>query len=69
MKIHAVGSPALADRMEIVEGSPEERRFVAVAERDGRLIGAVAFNSARRLLEYRRALADRMAQRQAEARA
>jgi NADPH-dependent 2,4-dienoyl-CoA reductase/sulfur reductase-like enzyme len=61
VRIQSVGFPALADRVEIVDGSPQEGRLLAVAERGGRLIGAVAFNSARRLVEYRRALADSVA--------
>lgn len=57
VKIQAVGLPARATRLEIVER--EGRRLVAVgADEDGRLVAAVAFNSAKRLGQYRRQLLD-----------
>ncbi len=40
--------------MRIVDGSLEERRFVALYGRDGRLTGALAFNQVRLLMRYRR---------------
>lgn len=59
VKIQAVGLPARAERMEIVEQSPDGDRLVAVGVRDGRLVAAVTFNAVRRLAWYRRRLADR----------
>ncbi len=59
-KIQAVGWPALADRLQIVEEEPEHGRLLATGERDGRLIGVVAFNHPRRLMAYRAQLADQL---------
>lgn len=57
VKIQAVGLPARATRLEVVER--DGRRLVAVgADEDGRLVAAVAFNSAKRLAQYRRQLLD-----------
>lgn len=58
VKIQAVGLPGRAERIEIVELSPEGDRLVAVGTRDGKLVAAVAFNAVRRLAWYRRQLAD-----------
>ena len=54
VKIQAVGFPARAERLEILESEGE--RFVAAGARDGRLVGVVAFNAAKRLGWYRRQL-------------
>jgi NADPH-dependent 2,4-dienoyl-CoA reductase/sulfur reductase-like enzyme len=56
VKIQAVGFSTLADRLEILESSPQGDRLVAVGSRDGRLVCAVAFNAAKRLAWYRRHL-------------
>lgn len=56
VKIQAVGFAGLAERMEIIETTPDRDRFVAVGERDGRLVAAIAFNAARRLMFYRGAI-------------
>jgi 3-phenylpropionate/trans-cinnamate dioxygenase ferredoxin reductase subunit len=56
-KIQSVGFPALATHMEILEEEPEEGRLVATGSRDGRLVAAVTFNAAKRLMTYRRELA------------
>jgi hypothetical protein len=57
VKIQAVGFPARAERLEILES--EGDRFVAAGARDGRLVGVVAFNAAKRLGWYRRQLPER----------
>ncbi len=58
LKIQSVGFPNRADRIEIVEDDGESGRLLAEAlSEDGELVGAVAFNNARRLAEYRRRLA------------
>jgi NADPH-dependent 2,4-dienoyl-CoA reductase/sulfur reductase-like enzyme len=57
-KIQAVGLPGRAERIELVEESPEGDRLVAVGVRDGRVVAAIAFNAVRRLAWYRRQLAD-----------
>ncbi len=58
MKIQALGCPALAQRLELLEQSPEGDRFVAACVRDERLVGIVAVNAARRLPWYRGQLAE-----------
>jgi 3-phenylpropionate/trans-cinnamate dioxygenase ferredoxin reductase subunit len=58
LKIQSVGFPAMAARIEIVDEDPGAGRLVAEAlGADGELVGAVAFNNARKLNEYRRRLA------------
>jgi hypothetical protein len=42
----------------VVEGSLEDQRFVAAVGREGRLVGAVAFNRPRPLMQYRRLIAE-----------
>jgi NADPH-dependent 2,4-dienoyl-CoA reductase/sulfur reductase-like enzyme len=56
-KIQSVGFPALAPHMEIVEEDRDTGRLVATGSRDGRLVAAVTFNAAKRLIAYRRELA------------
>ena len=46
--------------MRVVDGSLEERRFVAIFGRAGQLVGAVAFNHARILMGYRRKIGERL---------
>jgi 3-phenylpropionate/trans-cinnamate dioxygenase ferredoxin reductase subunit len=58
VKIQAVGLTARARRFEIIESSPDRSRLICGAERDGRLVGVVAINAARRLGSYRQLLAD-----------
>jgi NADPH-dependent 2,4-dienoyl-CoA reductase/sulfur reductase-like enzyme len=57
-KIQALGCPALADRVEMLEQSPEDDRFVAACVSGERMIGIVAVNAARRLPWYRRQLTE-----------
>jgi 3-phenylpropionate/trans-cinnamate dioxygenase ferredoxin reductase subunit len=57
-KIQALGMPGRADRLELLEASPDGRRLLYAGERDGHLIGVIAINGARRLGAYRMALAD-----------
>jgi NADPH-dependent 2,4-dienoyl-CoA reductase/sulfur reductase-like enzyme len=56
-KIQFLGRCCPTDEVRIVDGSIEERRFVALFGRDGRLIGALAFNRPRLLMAYRKLLA------------
>jgi 3-phenylpropionate/trans-cinnamate dioxygenase ferredoxin reductase subunit len=58
VKIQVAGSVRGDDRIEVVEGSLEDQRFVAAAGRDGRLVGAVAFSRPRQLMRYRRLIAE-----------
>jgi NADPH-dependent 2,4-dienoyl-CoA reductase/sulfur reductase-like enzyme len=59
VKIQVAGRVRGDDRIEVVDGSLAERRFVAAVGRDGRLVGAVAFNRPRQLMTLRRLIADR----------
>ncbi len=56
-KIQAVGFPARAERLEILERSAAGDRLVAVGAREGKLVGVVAWGAAKRLAWYRRQLA------------
>jgi len=58
VKIQSLGMPGRAERLELIESSPDGGRLVYGGERDGRLIGVIAINAARRLGSYRMALAD-----------
>jgi hypothetical protein len=57
--MQSVGLPALADRVEVVDGSVEERRFVAAAYRGDELVGATTYGMVRGLLPYRVKLSKR----------
>jgi 3-phenylpropionate/trans-cinnamate dioxygenase ferredoxin reductase subunit len=58
LKLQSVGFPARAARIEIVDTEASRGRLAAEALDDnGRLVGAVTFNHARRLADYRRRLA------------
>jgi NADPH-dependent 2,4-dienoyl-CoA reductase/sulfur reductase-like enzyme len=56
IKIQVVGSVRGDDQLEVVDGSFEERRFVAIAGRAGRVVGAVGFNRPRPLMMARTAI-------------
>lgn len=58
VKIQCVGHPRGDDEVEVVDGSLEERRFVVLFGRAGRLTGAVAFSRPRLLMQYRRLLVE-----------
>ena len=49
-KIQIVGRPGAGDQLDVVHGSLDERRFVAVHSRDGVVTGAVGFSSPRALM-------------------
>ena len=53
LNIKCVGLADRAEEMAIVQGSVEERRFLAVFGREGRTIAALSINSARWLPAYR----------------
>ena len=56
-KIQFVGLADPGDDVLVVEGSVEERRFVAAFGRHGRLVAALAFNRPPRIMKYRAMLA------------
>ena len=53
VKIQALGLPGRAERLGILEESPDRSRVVYAGERDGQLVGVIAINAARRLGAYR----------------
>ena len=55
-KIQIAGNPSADCEMRIVDGTLEERRFVALFERAGHLRGVVGFNRPRQVMAYRRKL-------------
>jgi NADPH-dependent 2,4-dienoyl-CoA reductase/sulfur reductase-like enzyme len=65
VKIQLAGWPAASDRVSIVHGDPAARRFVALYGRPGRLSAALAFNQPRRLIAWRRRIAERLSFEQA----
>ncbi len=56
VKIQALGLPALAERIELLEQSPEDDRFIAACVAGENMVGIVGVNAARRLPWYRRQL-------------
>jgi NADPH-dependent 2,4-dienoyl-CoA reductase/sulfur reductase-like enzyme len=58
-KIQFVGHCHPGDQVQVVHGSVDEHRFVALYGRAGRLVGALAFSMPKLLMAYRRLLADR----------
>ncbi len=55
-KLAVAGRPRAGDEVHVVDGSFEQRKFVAIYGRAGRLVGAVAMNRMRMHLEWRTAL-------------
>jgi NADPH-dependent 2,4-dienoyl-CoA reductase/sulfur reductase-like enzyme len=58
VKIQSLGLPGRAEGVELLESTPDRSRVVYGAQRDGRLVGVIAINAARRLGPYRLALED-----------
>jgi 3-phenylpropionate/trans-cinnamate dioxygenase ferredoxin reductase subunit len=54
VKIQVLGQLRGDDEIVVVEGTTEERRFLALAGRGGRLVGAVGFNRPRSLMQVNR---------------
>jgi 3-phenylpropionate/trans-cinnamate dioxygenase ferredoxin reductase component len=58
VKIQSLGLPGRGESVELLESTPDRSRLVFGAQRDGRLVGIIAINAARRLGSYRMALED-----------
>jgi NADPH-dependent 2,4-dienoyl-CoA reductase/sulfur reductase-like enzyme len=56
-RLQTIGQPLMGDRVEIVDGSLEERRFVAASYLGERLVGATTYGMVRGLARYRAQLA------------
>jgi NADPH-dependent 2,4-dienoyl-CoA reductase/sulfur reductase-like enzyme len=59
-RIQFLGRAHAEDEVRLVVGSVEERQFLALYGRDGRLTGALGLNSPRLVMPYRRLLAERV---------
>jgi NADPH-dependent 2,4-dienoyl-CoA reductase/sulfur reductase-like enzyme len=57
-KIQLAGRSSADDEVQIVDGSVEERRFVALYGRAGRVVGVLGMNRPRPVMEYRQLIAD-----------
>ncbi|HEY3670462.1 MAG TPA: FAD-dependent oxidoreductase [Acidimicrobiia bacterium] len=58
-KIQTVGHFRGDDEMAVVHGTLEERRFVAVFGRAGRLVGALGFSMPAKVMQYRKMIEER----------
>jgi NADPH-dependent 2,4-dienoyl-CoA reductase/sulfur reductase-like enzyme len=58
VKIQSLGLPGRADAVDLLESTPDGARRVYGGARNGRLVGIIAINAARRLGTYRMALED-----------
>jgi 3-phenylpropionate/trans-cinnamate dioxygenase ferredoxin reductase subunit len=58
-KIQTVGIVSAESDLHVAHGSYAERQFVALFGRRGRIVGALGFNRARQVMQYRRLIADR----------
>ncbi len=59
VKIQSAGRFGGDDRMEIAFGTTADRRFVALFERGGRISGVLGFSQPRRVIQYRKMIAER----------
>ncbi|MFE5581767.1 NAD(P)/FAD-dependent oxidoreductase [Kitasatospora sp. NPDC056531] len=57
-KIQIHGWAPADSQVELVDGDPQEGRFVALYRSDGRVVGALGWNSPRALLQHRKRIAD-----------
>ena len=58
-KIQAVGVVSDDADLHVAHGSYAERQFVALFGRHGRIVGALGFNRARQVMQYRKLIAER----------
>jgi NADPH-dependent 2,4-dienoyl-CoA reductase/sulfur reductase-like enzyme len=59
-RIQFVGRAHGEDEVQVVHGSVDERKFVALYGREGRLVGALGMSMPKLLMPYRKPLAARM---------
>ena len=59
MKIQSVGRFNADDELRVAHGTLDERRFVALFGRRGRLVGALGFGRPRHVMQYRRMISER----------
>jgi NADPH-dependent 2,4-dienoyl-CoA reductase/sulfur reductase-like enzyme len=59
VKIQCAGRFSGDDRMEVVHGDLAADRFVAIFERRGRISGVLGFSQPRRVIQYRKLIAER----------
>lgn len=57
-KIQLAGRSSPDGKVEVVTGSLEERRFAAVYEREGKLVGVLGMNRPRHVMQYRQLIVD-----------
>jgi NADPH-dependent 2,4-dienoyl-CoA reductase/sulfur reductase-like enzyme len=58
-KIQIVGRPGPTDHVEVPIGAFDDRKFVALTHRDGRLTGAVGLDEPRKVMRFKRLLTTR----------
>ena len=58
VKIQAVGLAGRAERVQMLEATPDGEKWVAAGVRDGRVVAVIGFNAMRRLAFYRGRLAE-----------
>jgi NADPH-dependent 2,4-dienoyl-CoA reductase/sulfur reductase-like enzyme len=58
-KIQTVGRVAGDARVHVAHGTLDDRQFVALFGRDDRIVGALGFNRARQVMQYRKLIAER----------
>jgi 3-phenylpropionate/trans-cinnamate dioxygenase ferredoxin reductase subunit len=59
VKIQSVGRFNAGDELHVAHGTLDERRFVALFGRAGRLVGALGFGRPRYVMQYRRMISER----------
>lgn len=57
-KIQLAGRSSPDGKVEIITGSLEERRFAAIYEREGKLVGVLGMNRPRHVMQYRQLIVD-----------
>ena len=57
-KIQLAGRSSPDGKVEIVTGTLEERRFAAIYEREGKLVGVLGMNRPRHVMQYRQLIVD-----------